>query len=880
MRVDWAKCTDYRWGRQGRMYQLHLPGPKLSASTFELRGYTLSKELASGVKAWPCFTTPAPTDEGRPAPKSARSRIDSGTRQRWIEAHRAFAPWHFQEFAMVKGPDGALETVPIHLKEQAHLLPPDYTSAAPTLRDQRRLLSNSWHRGVASFLLKIVLQFGAHPIAQVAPEGELISASRTKDFHCILRAAREQPLPMTRMRAPVGVEMHPPKDMWEHWVGSAHVVPAALLPPSVEPAIEMTLQRAAQVGPHLRDHREAVLAGLRDLVAELRAETDAWYNAVPAHVRSALHPPGKPRFQVLAFVRLLQDCGYEHASEIAESLAVGLPLLGKMPPSPGWRPRTDDTYRFPISLPAFAKVNREYIEHCLKKPRVDPEWRALLAEVSISAAPIEGPFEGPPDWPRKTVDAASVGLSKQPLPAGPVFAARAFSVCQTGADGSRKVRRCEDYRRSHHNSTIEAHDRPEHDDIEVYIQVLRLAKKLGLQPEIWCHDLADAYRAYPIRDPAEAYMLLNTLSGPTLWRHRVLPFGSSASVWHFGRLTDAMCRLVRTLLHICVLHYVDDLGGIQDSSDAASAFSAFSEFCDILGYRLKKSKAQPPDTVQKLLGVILEITAEGICVRADPKRIEKLSAQIQQVLRDDVLEPVVAAKLVGKLGFIQSTAFGRAGSAALRPIHARANSTRTGSVELNVGLRGALRAVVYTDAFFELGERTWKAGDPDIPTNVSFSSFVTYGHGSVSSGLLQRFCSRRAFISFLEIYAQIIAFCAHVDALPAFWIAYVDNQPGMVALQKGFGRDEQINAVLTGFWTLATQARWVPEFRWVPSALNIADPISRADYTVVQPSWRRLVSDGRALEAILLQLDQHNTSQFPALVRNLDWRWDPPFGGV
>ena len=92
-------------------------------------------------------------------------------------------------------------------------------------------------------------------------------------------------------------------------------------------------------------------------------------------------------------------------------------------------------------------------------------------------------------------------------PPGPVYAARAFSVCQVGADGSRKVRRCEDYRRPLHNSTIAAGVRPEHDDIEVYTQVLRLATQLGMEPEIWCHDLSDAYRAYPVRDPAEAYML-------------------------------------------------------------------------------------------------------------------------------------------------------------------------------------------------------------------------------------------------------------------------------------------------------------------------------------------------------------------------------------
>ena len=176
---------------------------------------------------------------------------------------------------MVTSPGGSWEVVPVHLKEQAHLLPPDFTSAAASDHDRHRLLGNSWHRGTASFLLKLVLQLGVHQIGQDAPGGEQHSAGGTKSFESILSAAREQPLPLTRLREPVGVEMYPPRDMWEHWHGSPHVVPRALLPASVEPAVAITLQRAAQVGPHLPAHREAVLQGLRALVDSLSDETDA-----------------------------------------------------------------------------------------------------------------------------------------------------------------------------------------------------------------------------------------------------------------------------------------------------------------------------------------------------------------------------------------------------------------------------------------------------------------------------------------------------------------------------------------------------------------------------------------------------------------------------
>ena len=42
-----------------------------------------------------------------------------------------------------------------------------------------------------------------------------------------------------------------------------------------------------------------MLAGIRDLVASLEAETDECFANAPEHVRAALHPLGHPRFQVL-----------------------------------------------------------------------------------------------------------------------------------------------------------------------------------------------------------------------------------------------------------------------------------------------------------------------------------------------------------------------------------------------------------------------------------------------------------------------------------------------------------------------------------------------------------------------------------------------------
>ena len=71
-------------------------------------------------------------------------------------------------------------------------------------------------------------------------------------------------------------------------------------------------------------------------------------------------------------------------------------------------------------------------------------------------------------------------------------------------------------------------------------------------------------------------------------------------------------------------------------------------------------------------------------------------------------------------------------------------------------------------------------------------------------------------------------------------MSYIDNQPGQSCLSKGYGRDPAINCVMSFLWCWFGRLQIYPHFEWVPSAQNIADPISRFRFDIVQPSWQRL----------------------------------------
>ena len=86
----------------------------------------------------------------------------------------------------------------------------------------------------------------------------------------------------------------------------------------------------------------------------------------------------------------------------------------------------------------------------------------------------------------------------------------------------------------------------------------------------------------------------------------------------------------------------------------------------------------------------------------------------------------------------------------------------------------------------------------------------------------------------------------------------------MIALMKGYGRDEHINLLLTAFWEMATTQRW--------EALNIADPISRGDFWWCSPPGADS-SSSQQLEAALLQLSQHTAQSFHEEVARMNWAW-------
>ena len=121
-----------------------------------------------------------------------------------------------------------------------------------------------------------------------------------------------------------------------------------------------------------------------------------------------------------------------------------------------------------------------------------------------------------------------------------------------------------------------------------------------------------------------------------------------------------------------------------------------------------------------------------------------------------------------------------------------------------------------------------------------------FDHGVVPPWFLQKFSARRAFIYMLEIFAQMVAFVAFSSQLPGAVTAFIDNTAGQAALTKGYG------SLLAAFWAMAAKQGTSVQFRQVPSKANVADAVSRDDFSHARrEGWIRVQTPASEIMHIL-----------------------------
>lgn len=906
--VQWPEVKDHpltgekiQWSQFNGHRQIKLALPRQDVANFAMGGMKFHDEVTQGRKHIPCFTTPSPDPQGRPPPQKHRLKTSEAARQRWLADNRQFAPWHYNDHAMAWRGDEAV-VIPPDVKEQLHNFPRGFTRVEGVAhRSRHRMLANSWHMSSALVILAFILQW-AHGQAATMPRPPCQSAIQQviQVGNCTM--ARPGP----HFSESKEIPMRPCRDMWDHWEAAYELPHPGRMTPRLEPGLEATFQTYSMCWKQLNGLREAVIREVQQMIVDWQEVTEEWFRSLPLEIQTVYTTNGRKRVtQVPVLIELLRQAGYQGVDQLQQELTRGFNMTGELTPGTGWLPRTDDRYMNPISRDQFHQFNAQYVKQKLENATPSLHWLPMLEELleEEKKGRVEGPLQAPHDWGVRFP--AVQGATLRPAPTEHARAAMCFAVVQ-----SDKVRRCEDYRRSSHNATVLAYDCPHYNDVECYAALVRRLQTLDQGTAmVWGQDLAGAYRQLPVEPGGDTYTLLFLPDGPSLWRHRAAPFGAVASVWAFCRFGDALTSLARRLLVVLTGHFVDDWTGVELPATAASSCSSFKTFFEHLGLDMKPEKEQPPATSQKVLGVIFEVTDEMLLVAICPKRRDRLLKTLEDLLINNWLTPEEAQHISGKLGFMATTLFGGIGRAAIQPFYSRAHSVGDQrNPRLTFALRAAIntlkqllvesrprsfpwtsqdsrtQAVIYSDAFFQVGERMMKPADaPELWSPVKkkpksngwgfvvrVGEKVTYAHGELPTEFIEKFTTRRAFIYMMEILAAVMAVVFTQIDLPPFFIMFVDNQAGRSALEKGYGNDPRVNAIITAFWTLTAHKGWFPKFKYVQSALNISDPISRHETSMAESAgWSEIQVNDQALLVALESFAQDSSGSISKLLDDL-----------
>ena len=494
-------------------------------------------------------------------------------------------------------------------------------------------------------------------------------------------------------------------------------------------------------GMALRRARISWTSSVVDLARQCAQAEKQMVEDRPSHLSSVLK--GK-RFATLHAA--LQKVGYEDA-DVALEANQGFPLAG-------WMKRSQvfaSCIRPPeMHVETLVAMTASYNARTLASVKAsgDPEmdrevWASTLAEVEGGS--LEGPFE--------TCD----------LPSGHLVSPR-FGLRQ-GA----KVRPIDNMSASGLNATVGLPEKLQVDTVDEIAAVIKRCMQVhgkGCKLVGRTYDLKRAYRQLGVN--SEHF----SLSWVAVWcpeegrvklfRMKGLPFGGTASVASFLRMSRALRELGVRGAALAWSSFFDDFVCVSPPDSAASADMAIRFLFRSFGWVLSEEPDKNSEFSEQFgaLGVLFDMrdVAKGILrVGNTEKRRMELKQLVEKHLEEDSIGSDAAESLRSRLMFAEGQIFGRCAKLALRCIGQPAlerKSCHPLTDDVKFALRWMLDRLVHSppreikavddDAFFylsmELVSRvlTWRAVQ-----SLQWVQFWWIATGMAFSVLVQR-CQRKS----------------------------------------------------------------------------------------------------------------------------------------
>ena len=405
-------------------------------------------------------------------------------------------------------------------------------------------------------------------------------------------------------------------------------------------------------------------------------------------------------------------------------------------------------------------------------------------------------------------------------------------------------------------------------------QLLKSLERCGMAAKCW--DLKAAYKQLPLSDEAFArdsfFVIFNhETQCPEVYRQRVLPFGSKASVTGFIRAAFGLWRIGLVCLGVIWSFDFDDFLNICRSTEKRHLDIVLNVFFRLLGWKVSHDKLVPYDTCCKVLASYLDLgqALKGyVLLKNTDRRRHELVFELERVLQANSLTKADAERLRGRLQFASGRLCGRLARQALhafsssRPRGPGLGDKLTWAIKhllallkeghpREVSRRLANMRLVFVDASFEPGGYCGIGGLVYSDTGCLLHWFGCKVPDSLVTLLCQCFGRERETVIYeLEALAVVLALDLLKDELKhSNAVVFTDNSGVHGSFVKCWS-DNPVGNALAYFAALREfELHAFFYYDRVPSASNPADEPSRGECAL--PVHKRINVDARCITGLL-----------------------------
>ena len=366
-----------------------------------------------------------------------------------------------------------------------------------------------------------------------------------------------------------------------------------------------------------------------------------------------------------------------------------------------------------------------------------------------------------------------------------------------------------------------------------------------------CVDLSKAYRQVAIAEESLRHGVLGYQTSQHGWRYyttQSLPFGASASVFAFNKISRAIWHLLVHGMHILTSVFYDDFPCFEMQPLTQLTAKALDQFFNTLVWRhaFTGKKATEFGPQMQALGVQYDL--EGLwkghlVVQNKPGRKERILQLVQELRDSTKLQRVASASLAGLLNFCGGFVLGH----SLKPAtHALTkwmygeNPTSGATAELCDLICFLIEAakprvvtvdqdvkpvIVYTDGAFESRVGSWGALVIDNQTGQRH----VY-HGTVPDRLLEYWLQHvgEQVICEVEMYAYVcVRWACRKQWAARCGLCFIDNEACRMSLIKRSSPSTAMFLLVCLISIIDTQTPFSAWMERVPSPANPADLPSR-----------------------------------------------------